>query len=242
MDGPKVVVTLVCTYADEDEVDDIVDGLRALGRTAKLIAGLERRPRLMADAVEGCGEWGLLVLCSSPRLSEEQRRMAEGMFSARKGPNHAMVRVDLGLGVGESVAAISRAYEGFVSSQGRIRRRTISESNPGMRELVPSAGDTSATRPAVRLEPGAALDGDTDRIPLADVAKATAKAKAEQSPEPRPAKSERPRPRKQDTSLLEAGASRAALERDEQRLDRTMIIMIIGAGLLAVLAALSFAR
>ena len=238
MDGPKVVVTLVCTYADEDEVDDIVDGLRALGRKAKLVAGLEQRPRLMADAVEGCGEWGLVVLCSSPRLGEEQRRKAEGMFGARKGPNHAMVRVDLGLGVSESVAAIERAYEGFVSSQGRIRRRTQSENNPVMRELVPSAGDTSATGPAVRLEPGTALDGDTDRIPLSSVPKPKAGSKERALGRERGGS---PKGRL-ETSRREPGRSRAAKERDEQRLDRMMIMIIIGAGLLAVLAALSFAR
>ena len=108
MGGPKVVVTLVCTHADEDEVDDIVDGLRASGRKTKLVAGLADRPRAMAEAIERSGEWGLIVLCASPRLSEDTRRKAEGMFSARRGPNHAMVRVDLGQGTGDCVAAISR--------------------------------------------------------------------------------------------------------------------------------------
>lgn len=241
MGGPKVVVTLVCTHADEDEVDDIFDGLRAVGREAELIVGIEQQPRLIADAIERSGDWGLIVLCSSPRLSEDACRKAEGLFSARRGPNHAMVRVDLSQGVAASVAAISRAYDGFVSSRGRIGRRSLDEHRPKLAEHV-CVGD-SAVRPIVRLSAKQRGD-DPDSPQTLDDSASSELSRRRRAARAREREQDSPRSTHTRTPSKEYGVgagSRAALQRDENRLDRMMIVLIVGAGLLAVLAALSLA-
>lgn len=244
-DAKKVVVTLVCASEDEDEVDDIADGLRATGREVALFPGVEQKPRLIGDALDRCGELGLVVLCTSTALDGPLLRKVEGLFSARRGPNHAMVRIDLANRVSENVAAITRAYEGFVSSQGRIKRRSVGEGRK-LREVVAVKEVDKVALPVVRLTPEEQLEGDTKRIELPDNPKAVELSRR------RRAARERERERERITSAhssvneaildddeLEVGVSQSELRRDEQRLDRLMIVLIVGAGVLAVLAALS---
>ena len=248
MDAHKVIVTLVCTHADEDEVDDIVDGLRAAGRTARLVVGVEDQARLIGEAIERTGDCGLIVLCTSAQLDGPLLRRIEGLFSARRGPNHAMVRIDLANSINESVAAISRAYEGFIASQGRIGRRAQTAEGGNLREVVAVKGqlDSSSSnrRQVVRLKPEEELEGDTRRVHLPDNPKSIELSRR------RRAVRERERQQTDKAQLLtrhsaedlelDVLGSRGALQRDEERLDRMMVVMIIGAGLLAVLAALSF--
>ncbi|PRQ02856.1 hypothetical protein ENSA5_20330 [Enhygromyxa salina] len=242
MDGRKVVVTLVCATADEDTLEDVLDGLHALGHEAGLVAGVDERPRRVGDAIERCGDLGLIVVCTSARLDGPALRKVEGLFSARRGPNHAMVRVDVGLPTNEAVAAIQRAVEGFVSNQGRIVRRHAGE-GPKLREVV--HGDVSSLAlPVVRLEAGEELDGDTRRIQLPDNPKSAELSRRRRAVRERERQRERITRSHRPLSVEESEAghvgSRKPMIRDEDKLDRTMVLMIVGAGVLAVLAALTW--
>lgn len=247
MEPLKVVVTLVCAAADEDTLEDVVDGLRAVGREVALVSGVDVQPRLVGEAIERCGDWGLIVVCTSTRLDGPSLRKVEGLFSARRGPNHALVRVDVSTPATENIAAILRAIEGFISSQGRIVRRNTGE-GPKLREVIPVSGISSVALPVVRLPPGEELDGDTRRIQLPDNPKS-----AELSRRRRAAR-ERERERERitrshrslnaeanDVGMIGIEPPNAEMRQDERRLDRLMVGMIIGAGVLAVLAALTFA-
>lgn len=243
----KVVVTLVYASQDEDTADDIADGLRSAGREVALVAGVDEQPRVIGDALECCGKHGLVVLCTSAALDGPLLRKAEGLFSARRGPGHAMVRIDLANSVNDNVAAIARAYEGFVSSQGRITRRSSGE-GPTRREFVTVKGGDSVTRPVVRLPPGEGLEGDTRRIDLPDNPKSKELARR------RRVVRERARERERITGVhdpvkdtipadlgLGFGDGQASIEHDEARLDRMIIAVAVGAGILAGLAAWSLA-
>lgn len=247
MEAQKVVVTLVCATDDEDTLEEVLDGLRAVGREAELVAGVDLQPRRVGEAIERCGDWGLIVVCTSALLDGPQLRKVEGLFSARRGPNHAMVRVDVSTAPKENIAAILRATEAFISSQGRIIRRNTGEGRK-LREVIPLGGISSMALPVVRLPPGEELEGDTRRIQLPDNPKS-----AELSRRRRAAR-DRERERERITRshrTLNADADddigsigdeppNAQMQRDEERLDQLMIVMIIGGGVLAVLAALTF--
>jgi hypothetical protein len=237
MDSRKVVVTLVCAATDRESLDDIVDGLSATGRDVGIVAGVDEQPRRMGDAIDRCGDSGLVVLCTSARLDSATLMKVEGLFSARRGPNHAMVRVDISQSPTETIAAIQRALDGFMASQGRVVRRQTTGSIS--REVVGPL--SSRALPAVRLSPGEELDGDTRRIQLPDNPKSAELSRR------RKAAKERERERERITgvnrSLTPADVERASTPSSpsEANADRMMITLLVGAGVLAVLAALMFA-
>lgn len=228
MDPRKVAITLVCAAKDEAVLDPIIERLRADNYEAELVPGVDHQARRVGEAIERCGEWGMIIACTSEHLAEPELRAVEGVFSARR-PNHAIVRVDASVAQGEIVSAILNAVEAFASSQSRIVRRATSES----RKL------SSLALPVVRLAPEEEIDGDTTRIQLPDNPKS-----AELSRRRRAAR-ERERERERITERSTANrpprrktlppVSEAANE-DSAKLDRLMVVIIIGAGILAVLA------
>jgi hypothetical protein len=238
MDARKIVVTLVCAGADREALDDIVDGLSATGRDVGIVAGVDEQPRRMGDALDRCGDSGLVVLCTSARLDAPTLRVIEGLFSARRGPNHAMVRVDVGQPASETIAAIQRALDGFLASQGRVVRRQTTGTGQSFREVVSHI--SSRAMPVVRLSPSEEIDGDTRRIQLPDNPKA-----AELSRRRKVAR-ERERERERITSVnrslmpTDLEQPQTPASPTEPNADRMMIMLIVGAGVLAVLAGLMF--
>ncbi len=236
MEARKVAVTLVCAAADERALEPVLERLHAAGYDAELVAGVEQDPRGVGEALDRGGELGLIVACTSRRLDGAALRKVEGVFSARRGPNHAIVRVELGQPKPELVAAIQRAIDAFTANQGRIRRPTTESKR--LREVIAVNDISSLALPVVRLSPGEELDGDTTRIQLPDNPKS-----AELSRRRRAAR-ERERERERITASRERSglqpiAAAPELEQDAAKLDRMMVVMIVGAGILAVLAALS---
>ncbi len=237
MDARKVVVTLVCAAADREALDDVVDGLSASGRDVGIVAGVDEQPRRMGEAIDR-GDSGLVVLCTSPRIDQGTLRKIEGLFSARRGPNHAMVRVDVGQQPSETIAAIQRALDGFLASQGRVVRRS---SGQNTREVVRDV--SSLALPVVRLNPGEEIDGDTRRIQLPDNPKSAELSRR------RAAARERERERERITSAhrsltaedAEPGSSKTSPgDVSDASYDHLTIALVVGAGVLAVLAALMF--
>lgn len=233
MDIRKVVVTLVCAAADREALDDVVDGLAATGRDVGIVSGVDEQPRRMGEALDR-SDSGLVVLCTSPRLDAALLRKIEGLFSARRGPNHAMVRVDVGQPPTETIAAIQRALDGFLASQGRVVRRSAGQNQ---REVVREI--SSLALPVVRLSPGEELDGDTRRIQLPDNPKSAELSRR------RKAARERERERERITSTNRTlgasdGEQSTRAPASEANTDRMMLALVVGAGLLAMLAALMF--
>lgn len=238
MDPRKVAVTLVCAADDEAALDPVVERLSAGGYDAELVVGVDQAPRRVGEALDRCGEWGMIVACVSKRLDGPELRKVEGLFGARRGPNHAIVRVDINQPRAEIVAAIQRAVDAFAANSGRIIRRAPTDSR-SQREVVPVNDISSLALPVVRLDPNEELDGDTTRIQLPDNPKS-----AELSRRRRAAR-ERERERDRITGATAkqhpatASSEPPAVNEDATKLDRMMIVMIVGAGVLAVLAALT---
>lgn len=238
MNPRKVAITLVCAGEDEPALASVIDRLRAAKLEAELVPGVDQQPRRVGEALDRCGEWGVVVACTSKHLDGPELRKVEGVFSARRGPNHAIIRVDVGLSIQEIVAAITRAVEAFAANSGRIRRPT-SEARK-LREVIP-VRVSSLAMPVVRLEPHEELDGDTTRIQLPDNPKSAELSRRRRAVKERERERERITAR---TKTLESDSPSQArppnLEEDAAKLDRLMVVMIIGAGVLAVLAALTF--
>lgn len=238
METRKVVVTLVCASADAESLDDVVDGLSAAGREVGLVSGVDSQPRRVGEAIERCGEQGLIVVCTSSRLDGPNLRKVEGLFSARRGPKHAMIRIDVSTPTAENIAAIQRAIDAFVSSQGRIVRRRSSEGQR-LREVV-SVGDVpSLALPVVRLSDGEELEGDTRRIQLPDNPKSAELSRRRRAARERQAERERITASHRTFEDSQEPASTPGPPVEAEKLDRMVLLMIIGVGLLAVVAALT---
>jgi hypothetical protein len=251
MDPRKIAVTLVCASDDEQLLEPVLDRLRAAHFEAELVSGVDRQPRRVGEALDRGGEWGVIVVCVSKRLDGPELRKVEGVFSARRGPNHAIIRIDVTQAEHEMAATISRAVEAFAANQGRIVRRPITESRR-LREVIPVNDVSSLAMPVVRLEPHEEIDGDTSRIQLPDNRKSAELSRRRKVARERERERERivERVARRDfdeDEEPEAKVERAAaptvtsptLDEDAAKLDRMMIVMIVGAGVLAVLAALT---
>lgn len=242
MDARKVAITLVCAAEDEPAVELVLDRLRAANFEAQLVAGVDRQPRRLGEALDRCGEWGVIVACVSKHLDGPELRKIEGLFSARRGPSHAIVRVDINQSKQEVAASIQRAVEAFAANQGRIVRRHSSE-NRKLRDVLPVS---ELAMPIVRLAPHEEIDGDTSRIQLPDNPKSAELSRRRRAARERERERERITGRftsKRESSESDASGSTplpTTVEQDVAKLDRMMIVMIIGAGVLAVLAALTF--
>jgi hypothetical protein len=101
--------------------------------------------------------------------------------------------------------------------------------------------------PVVRLAPHEEIDGDTSRIQLPDNPKSAELSRRRRAARERERERERItgrfNPNKRETGEGETtpGSLPTTSDEDAAKLDRMMVVMIIGAGVLAVLAALTFA-
>lgn len=247
MDSRKIAITLVCAAEDERAVELVLDQLRAANFDAALVSAIDRHPRRLGEALDrGGAEWGVIVVCMSKQLDGLELRKIEGLFSARRGPNHAIVRVDISQPKHEVAASIQRAVEAFAANQGRIVRRASSESRK-LRDIIPVS---ELAMPVIRLAPHEEIDGDTSRIQLPDNPKSAELSRRRRAARERERERDRITERSTAKRDLEATPIQTrsggktmptTIDEDVAKLDRMMVVMIIGAGVLAVLAALTFA-
>lgn len=247
MNAPPVAITLVCATSDAARIRPVVDELVAGGRDVQLVVGVDAEPRRVGEAIERCGEWGLIVACESRELDGPNMRKVEGIFSARRGPKHAMVRLDLSQTEEAMVAGVERAADAFGKNQGRIRRRRSTDLH--LREVVPINDTSRIALPVVRLAPGEELDGDTTRIELPDNPTSAELVRRRRAAREHARERERSKSGAHlalDEDMLEGSSVGSSIEDqvdselDQQKLERMMIIGIVGAGVIAVLAALAF--
>ncbi len=74
----------------------LVDALNRNGRSPEVIAGVEHDTSLLCDAADRTWGPALFVLCQTEDLDRSQALRLEGLFSARKGPEHHLLIVDVG--------------------------------------------------------------------------------------------------------------------------------------------------
>ena len=166
MEARKLPVTLVCATADETVAESVMRKLEAGGRRVELVVGADEQPRLLGEALDRAGDAALVVVCESGHLDGPAMRRVEGVFGARRGPKHGLVRIDLSQSVKDMINGIERATEALGRNQGRLKRRTHNELH--LREVVQLSESSGIALPVVRLAPGEQLDGDTTRMQLPD--------------------------------------------------------------------------
>ncbi|NVB39012.1 hypothetical protein G6O69_14310 [Pseudenhygromyxa sp. WMMC2535] len=225
MDRRKVAVTLVCAAADEAVVEAVVLGLRARGRDVALIVGVDEEPRRVAEGVERSAA-GLVVACESANLDGPAMRKVEGVFSARRGPKHGFVRLDISQRTHAMIAGVERAIAGFGRSHGQVRRRPTVDLH--LREIVQLDESSNIALPVVRLAASEALDGDTGRIeaPVRSRASFESRAGAHEEEPVHPA------------STIELALRAAPLSAADKQRERLLVVLVICAGTAAILAAL----
>ena len=242
MNPRKVAVTLVCADSDVPTLEPVVERLRGNGYDVELVGGVDTQPRKVGEALDRCGARGVVIACTGRRLDGPAMRKIEGVFGARRGPDHALVRVELSPNRAELTAAVQRATEAFAANQGRLLRPPPDGSPT--REVIPVAGLASVAMPVVRLSTQEPLEGDTARIHLVDNPKAAELSRRRRAA--REHEHERGHAAREvalpipDTAPTLPPSLTEQMHADAAKLDRMMVAMIVGAGVIAVLAALSF--
>ena len=240
----NVAVTLVCATTDQTGADRVCAGLRAAGRRVALLEGAETDPRRAASAVDA-SEPALIALCESQALDGPKLRQVEGVLRARRGPQHALIRVDMSLSTSEQIAGIERAIEAMVRNRGSLARTRGGSEGVLLREVVPVHEISGLAMPVVRLAPGEELDGDTQRIELPDTpkrAELVRRRKAVRELErrhPLQTLSSASSACSTNSSSSTSSSSRLPLPRREFEIEPLTIALVVGAGLLAVLASVS---
>jgi len=253
MDVSEVAIALTCASADVATLEPIARALRSDGRSVVLIDGLQREPRNLSAGIEACGHNGLIVVAESANLDGPAIRRVEGVFAVRRGPEHVLVRLDLSLPQAALIHCIRQAARSIDIGEKRRPplRHTQTGSHVALREFV-TRELSGMSMPVVRLAPEEVLEGDTDRIQLADnpfsaerirqhraadadtretrpsIAASPRAERAARAKVPVPV---RPSPHGDDTGPIQVLPSTDPLE-------RTMVLTMVAIGVMAVLTAL----
>lgn len=219
-------MTLISAAEHQAVLAGLIKRLDAGGDRVQLIVEGERELERMIDRIAAIGERGLFVRCEGEVADELLMRRLEATLARFGGPGHKLIRLDL-LGRSPTVLAtrIERECEALAKLELEPGRK------PPPSALAPGTGQHAAISvPAIRLEPGEQLDGDTLRIDLPDSPKLAKLARR------RKAARERSRaPARLDVPAHEG--SSAALQR-MPTLDARTVGLLIAAAVLAVLLAL----
>jgi hypothetical protein len=110
-----VPIFLCCAEENEVALVATVAELRSQGLEPEVVPGVELDAAILARAVDRNLGAGLYVLCQSDDLDRFQFRRLEGLFSARKGPVHRLITVELEYknptGIVPEIAAAADALE-----------------------------------------------------------------------------------------------------------------------------------
>jgi len=91
----RLPIVLCCAEESEVGLVAVVDALHREGHAPEVVPGVETDANLMTAATDRVRGPALFVLCQSDDLDRFQVRRLEGLFSARKGPAHRMITVEV---------------------------------------------------------------------------------------------------------------------------------------------------
>lgn len=237
----EIAVTLICAAEHEPILVGLIRRLELTGLPLQVLFDGQREPERVAEVIAIIGERGLFVLCESGQPDELGFRRIEGALARHGSAQHRLIRLDL---LGRSpmvlVTRIVRECEELAKLESV---RDMSSRKPAPVELPPTAEHPGISLPAIRLEPGEQLEGDTMRIDLPDSPKLAELARR------RKALRERGQgPARLPEHDVGSTAAGQLLERDAwlgrrvavrvQRLDRKVVALVVGIALLAVLVGL----
>lgn len=164
----RVPLTLCCAQEDASHIRPVLTLLeREEGYRVRLIEGVEEDPYLLGSSLDRQLGACVIIACLSDALGPAQFRRIEGVYSARKGPDHYLdtifVEPDETLAMAESVRSVvakasSRLLDTKPKSKPRPKPRSASSSSNHLRDVVGvtnlSAVGTDAPRKGLAsLEP-----------------------------------------------------------------------------------------
>ncbi len=95
MSGDRLPVILCCAEETEVALVAVIDALHREGFSTEVVPGVETEASLLTAATDRVVGAAVFVLCQSDDLDRFQVRRLQGLFSARKGPEHQMITVDV---------------------------------------------------------------------------------------------------------------------------------------------------
>jgi hypothetical protein len=231
-----IAVTLISAAEHQAVLAGLIKRLDAGGERVHLIVEGEQELDRLIARVEAVGERGLFVRCEGEVADELLLRRLEATLARFGGPGHKLIRLDL-LGRSPTVLAtrIERECEALAKLELEPGRK------PPPSALAPGTGQHAAISvPAIRLEPGEQLDGDTLRIDLPDTPKLAELARRRKALRGRGQGPAEPRRREghADDVDLPAHASGSSVAQRAPTLDARTLGLLLAAALLAVLLAL----
>ncbi len=174
----------MCAEDSEVSLVHLVDVLNRSGRAPEVIAGVEHDTTLLSSATDRTRGAALFVLCQSSELDRSQVLRLSGLFSARKGPQHELLVVDVdGSASLDALPLIEAAMESL--SEGSAESAEASAalaSRVPKRDVVVMPGDSvgSGSIPNFDEEEGKErqlrLDPGTPQAPAVDTTDAESDA------------------------------------------------------------------
>lgn len=148
----RLPIVLCCAEESEVALVAVVDALHREGHAPEVVPGVETDASLMTAATDRVRGPALFVLCQSDDLDRFQVRRLEGLFSARKGPAHRLVTIDV---AGRGTAAIVSEVRAAARDVGRGVGGRDEDDGSYMRDVVIPT--------SVAAVPGATVPERSDR-------------------------------------------------------------------------------
>jgi hypothetical protein len=160
----EIAVTLICTAEQRAAIEGLIPRLELAGLSPQVLFDAQREPERVAEVIDSIGERGLFVLCESGQTDEFSFRRIESAIAKHGTALHRLIRLDLlGRAPMVLVTRIARECEELAKLESPS---TPSGEKPPPTELAPTDELAGISLPAIRLEPGEQLEGDTLRIDL----------------------------------------------------------------------------
>lgn len=225
----EIAVTLICSTEHETALSGLMRRVELAGFSLRVVFDGQREPERVAELLDQVGERGLFVLCESEQTDELGFRRIESVLAKHGSALHRLIRLDL---MDRSPTVLVTRIVRECEALAELESATESHVRPPPSKLAPIDELPGISLPAIRLEPGEQLDGDTLRIDLPDSPKLAELARR------RKALRERGHgPARLPSQELGSTATGRLLGR-EPALDRKAVLLLAGAALLAVLIAL----
>jgi hypothetical protein len=223
-----IAVTLISAAEHQAVLAGLIKRLDAGGDRVELIVEGERELERMIERLDAIGERGLFVRCEGELADELLLRRLEATLARFGGPGHKLIRLDL---LGRSPTVLATRIERECEALAKLELEPARKPPPSA--LAPGTGQHAAISvPAIRLEPGEQLDGDTLRIDLPDTPKLAELARR------RKALRDKKEAKRSPAADVVAHENSTSMADRSLVLDRRMLALLIGAGLLAVLMSL----
>ena len=145
-DAVDVPLLLLCAEDNEVALVHLVDALNRSGRAPEVVAGVEEDASLLSAATDRMRGAALFVLCQTPELDRSHILRLTGLFSARKGPYHQLLVIELDEAEPlESLPLVEAAMESVVRGAAESQQAADERaSRVPKREVIVMPGESSS--------------------------------------------------------------------------------------------------